>query len=73
MDESLGDLLAQVRARIVAAIAAKIAPMGITWAQWGTLLQIANGKADTAAPPWRASTRPTAWPCCATGRACRLT
>lgn len=49
MDESLGYLLSQVRSRIVTAIDAEIAPLGITWAQWGTLLQVANGKADTAA------------------------
>jgi len=48
MDESLGYLLSQVRARLVTAIDAEIAPLGITWAQWGTLLQIANGKAETA-------------------------
>lgn len=56
MDESLGYLLAQVRARLVAAIDAEIAPMGITWAQWGTLLQLANGKADTAAELCRNAT-----------------
>ena len=49
MDESLGYLLSQVRARIVADIDTELAPLGITWAQWGTLLHIANGKADTAA------------------------
>lgn len=59
MDESLGYLLAQVRARLVAAIDTEIAPMGITWAQWGTLLQIANGKADTAAELCRNTTGDT--------------
>jgi MarR family transcriptional regulator, multiple antibiotic resistance protein MarR len=49
MDESLGYLLTQVRGRMVAAIDAELAPLDITWAQWGILLQIANGKAETAA------------------------
>lgn len=49
MDESLGYLLTQVRGRMVAAIDAELAPLDITWAQWGILLQLANGKAETAA------------------------
>lgn len=49
MDESLGYLLHQVRSRMVSAIDAELAPLDITWAQWGTLLHIANGKASTAA------------------------
>ena len=48
LDESLGYLLAQVRGRIVAAIDAELAGLDITWAQWGTLLKIANGRGDTA-------------------------
>lgn len=49
MDESVGYLLGQVRGRLVAAVDAELAPLDITWAQWGILLQIANGKAHTAA------------------------
>lgn len=49
MDESVGYLLGQVRGRLVAAVDAELAPLDITWAQWGILLQIANGKAETAA------------------------
>ncbi|BAL23844.1 MarR family winged helix-turn-helix transcriptional regulator [Azoarcus sp. KH32C] len=49
MDESVGYLLTQVRGRMVAAIDAELAPLDITWAQWGILLQLANGKAETAA------------------------
>ena len=48
MDESLGYLLHQVRGRLVAAIDAELEPLDITWAQWGTLLKIANGRAETA-------------------------
>jgi DNA-binding MarR family transcriptional regulator len=48
MDESLGYLLHQVRGRLMAAIDAELEPLDITWAQWGTLLHIANGKAATA-------------------------
>ncbi len=48
MDESLGYLLHQVRARLVAAIDTELEPLDITWAQWGTLLKIANGCANTA-------------------------
>lgn len=48
-DESVGYLLHQVRGRLVTAIDAELVPLGITWAQWSTLLYIANGKADTAA------------------------
>jgi DNA-binding MarR family transcriptional regulator len=48
MDESLGYLLHQVRGRLLAAIDAELGPLDITWAQWGTLLHIANGKAATA-------------------------
>ncbi|RUQ35026.1 MAG: MarR family transcriptional regulator [Candidatus Competibacteraceae bacterium] len=48
MDESLGYLLSLVRGRIVASIETESAALGITWAQWGTLLKIANGKAETA-------------------------
>lgn len=48
MDESIGYLLARVRGHITAAIDAESAELGITWAQWGTLMQIANGKAETA-------------------------
>ena len=48
MDESLGYLLHQVRGRLVAAIDTELEPLGITWAQWGTLLKIANGRANTA-------------------------
>jgi DNA-binding MarR family transcriptional regulator len=48
MDESLGYLIHQVRGRIVAAIDAELVPLDITWAQWGTLLKIANGHARTA-------------------------
>ncbi len=48
MDESLGYLLHQVRGRLVAAIDAELIPLDITWAQWGTLLKIANGHANTA-------------------------
>lgn len=49
MDESVGYLLTQVRGRMVAAVDAELAPLDITWAQWGIVLQIANGKAETAA------------------------
>lgn len=49
MDESVGYLLSQVRVRLVTAIDAELAPLDITWAQWGILLQLANGKAETAA------------------------
>jgi DNA-binding MarR family transcriptional regulator len=48
LDESLGYLLAQVRGKLVAAIDAELAELGITWAQWGILLKIASGKGDTA-------------------------
>lgn len=48
LDESLGYLLAQVRGKLVAAIDAELAQLGITWAQWGILLKIASGKGDTA-------------------------
>jgi DNA-binding MarR family transcriptional regulator len=48
MDESLGYLLHQVRGRLVTAIDAELGPLDITWAQWGTLLKIANGHARTA-------------------------
>ncbi len=48
MDESLGYLMHQVRGRLVAAIDAELEPLDITWAQWGTLLKIANGRANTA-------------------------
>lgn len=48
MDESLGYLLHQVRGRLIAAIDTELGPLEITWAQWGTLLHIANGKAETA-------------------------
>jgi MarR family transcriptional regulator, multiple antibiotic resistance protein MarR len=48
MDESLGYLLHQVRGRLVAAIDTELEPLDITWAQWGTLLKIANGHARTA-------------------------
>ncbi len=48
MDESLGYLLHQVRGRLMASIDTELEPLDITWAQWGTLLHIANGKAATA-------------------------
>jgi len=48
MDESLGYLLHQVKGRLMAAIDAELEPLDITWAQWGTLLHIANGSAKTA-------------------------
>lgn len=48
MDESLGYLLHQVKGRLSAAIDAELVPLDITWAQWGTLLHIANGSAKTA-------------------------
>jgi DNA-binding MarR family transcriptional regulator len=48
MDESLGYLLHQVRGRLVTAIDTELEPLDITWAQWGTLLKIANGRANTA-------------------------
>jgi DNA-binding MarR family transcriptional regulator len=49
MDESLGYLMAQVRTQLVAAMDTELAELGISWAQWGILLKIANGKAGTAA------------------------
>jgi MarR family transcriptional regulator, multiple antibiotic resistance protein MarR len=49
VDESLGYLITQVRARLIAAIDTELADMGITWAQWGILLKIANGMSSTAA------------------------
>lgn len=56
LDESVGYLIAQVRARMVADIDAELAPLDITWAQWGTLLKLANGKAETAADLCRQAT-----------------
>jgi len=48
MDESLGYLLHQVKGRLMAAIDAELEPLDITWAQWGTLLHIANNRGRTA-------------------------
>ncbi|MCP5420258.1 MAG: MarR family transcriptional regulator [Gammaproteobacteria bacterium] len=48
LDESLGHLIAQVKGRLATAIDAELAPLGITGPQWVTLVQIANGRADTA-------------------------
>jgi DNA-binding MarR family transcriptional regulator len=48
MEESLGYLMHQVRNRLVTAIDTELEPLDITWAQWGTLLKIANGCATTA-------------------------
>lgn len=56
MDESLGYLLHQVRGRLVAAIDTELEPLDITWAQWGTLLKIANGHARTASELCRSMT-----------------
>lgn len=49
MGESVGYLIHHLRGRLVAAIDAELAPLDITWAQWVTLLQIASGRAETAA------------------------
>jgi DNA-binding MarR family transcriptional regulator len=48
MDESLGYLLHLVKGRLMAAMDTELEPLDITWAQWGTLLHIANGRGKTA-------------------------
>lgn len=49
IDESVGFLISQVRARLIAAIDAEMADLDITWAQWSTLMRVATGQASTAA------------------------
>lgn len=49
MEDSLGFLLGQVKARLGNAIEAELAEYDITAAQYMTLLHIANGRAGTAA------------------------
>lgn len=56
LDESIGFLVSQVRGRLISAVDAELSPLGITWAQWSTLLRIANGQADTAAELCRTTT-----------------
>jgi DNA-binding MarR family transcriptional regulator len=49
MNDSVGYLLAQVRARLSNAVDAELAGYDITAAQWGTLMRIASGACATAA------------------------
>ncbi|MGB0127230.1 MAG: MarR family transcriptional regulator [Rhodocyclaceae bacterium] len=49
IEESVGYLLAQLRARLVSAVDAESAGYDITAAQWSTLLYIGNGHCRTAA------------------------
>lgn len=49
IEESVGYLLAQLRARLVSAVDAEAAAYDITAAQWSTLLYIGNGHGRTAA------------------------
>lgn len=48
LDESVGYLLRQAVNRLTAMVDAEMAPHDITSAQWATLLNLANGCADTA-------------------------
>lgn len=49
IDESVGYLIAQLRARLVSALDAESAPHDITAAQWSTLMSIGSGHGRTAA------------------------
>lgn len=59
IEESVGFLIAQVRARLLAAIDAEATAFDITAAQWMVLMHLANGYAETAGELCRCSNTDT--------------